>query len=137
MRWLALDVGARRVGVAVCDADERVATALSPLPFAGAAGLAVAVAALAAEWEIAGIVVGLPVTRAGEGRGEVRVGAVVEALRGRLELPVVTVDERGTTLEAEALLAEAGVPRRRWKELVDGMAARLILEAHLALRRQR
>jgi putative holliday junction resolvase len=136
MRWLALDVGSRRVGMAVCDADERVATALRPLPFAGAAALASAVAAVVAELGVEGIVVGMPVTRAGSGRGEIRAGAVAEALRQVAGVPVVTEDERGTTLEAEQLLREAGVPRRRWESLVDGLAATLILESHLAGRRR-
>jgi putative Holliday junction resolvase len=135
MRWLALDVGARRVGVAVCDDEERVATALAPLPFAGPQALAAAVAALAAEREAGGVVVGVPVTRGGAGRGEARVAAVVAALRERLAVEIATADERGTTAEAERLLAEAGVPRRRWDGLVDGVAARLILETHLAARR--
>jgi putative holliday junction resolvase len=134
MRWLALDVGSKRVGVAVCDADERVATALRPLPFAGAAALAAAVARLVGELEAGGVVVGVPVTRLGQGRGEARVAAVVAALESVLAVGVVTVDERGTTKEAEQLLAEAGVPRRRWDDLVDGLAAKLILETHLAAR---
>lgn len=134
MRWLALDIGARRVGVAVCDAEERVATALAPLAFGGPQSLAAAVAVLVAERDVGGVVVGVPVTRGGAGRGEARVAAVVAALRERLAVEVATADERGTTVEAERLLAEAGVPRRRWEGVVDGVAARLILETHLASR---
>lgn len=118
----------------MCDADERVATPLRPLPFGGAVALAVAVSRLAEELEIGGVVVGVPVTRHGQGRGEARVAAVVEALRGTLSVPVVTVDESGTTKEAEYLLVEAGVPRRRWVHVVDGLAAKLILEMHLGAR---
>jgi len=134
MRWLALDVGARRVGVAICDAGERVVSALDPLAFSGPQPLAAAVAALVRRWEAEGVVVGMPVTRARQSRGEQRVGAVVAALRGALPLPVETADERGTTAAAESLLAEAGVPRGRWAELVDGVAARLILEGFLSAR---
>jgi putative Holliday junction resolvase len=136
MRWLALDVGSRRVGVAVCDERESVATPLPPFPFAGPERVAAAVARLAHEWQAGGVVGGVPRTRAGQGRGERRVAAVVEVLRVRLALTVETVDESGTTKAAERLLAEAGVPRRRWPELVDSTAARLILEGHLAMRGQ-
>ena len=136
MRWLALDVGSRRVGLAVCDDRERVATALPPVPFSGAEPLAATIAEIAGEREAGGVVVGVPITRGGQGRGEARVAAVVAALRARLAVPVAPVDERGTTAEAERLLAEAGVPRRRWDDLVDGVAARLILETHLALRQR-
>lgn len=136
MRWLALDVGSRRVGLAICDRDERVATALNAVPYNGAEALAAAVAGIVNEREVGGVVVGVPITRGGQGRGEARVAAVVAALRQGLSVPVATVDERGTTIEAEQLLAEAGVPRRRWDVLVDGVAARLILESHLSLRRR-
>ena len=61
---------------------------------------------------------------------------VVDALREGLVVPVVTCDERGTTRAAEALLEEAGVPRGRWAEAVDSLAARLILEDHLAACRE-
>lgn len=132
MRWLALDVGRIRVGVAVCDGDERVVTPLPALGFAGPEALAAAIAALVREREVGGVVVGVPVTRAGAGRGERRVAGVVDALRAALAVPVETADERGTTLAAQALLREAGVPPRRWESLVDGLAARLILETYLA-----
>jgi len=135
MRWLALDVGSRTVGVAICDDGERVATALRAVRFGDAAALSAAVARLAAELGVEGVVVGVPTTRGGTGRGERRVAEVIEALRRAMTLPVVGVDERGTTREAERLLAEAGVPKRRWPELIDSLAAQVILEAHLAARR--
>ncbi len=131
MRWLALDVGRVRVGVAVSDGDERVVTPLPPLLFAGPDALADAVAALVQEREVGGVAIGVPVTESGEGRGERRVAAVVAALRARLAVPVETVDERGTTVAAQALLREAGVPPRRWDSVIDGLAARLILESFL------
>ncbi len=136
MRWLALDVGSSRVGVAVCDAGESVSTPLAALAYEGPDALAAAAAELVRTWDAGGVVVGTPVTRGGAGRGEARVAAVTAALARRLAVPVETVDERGTTAAAESLLAEAGVPRRRWRELVDSLAARLILDAHLANRRR-
>lgn len=136
MRWLALDIGSRRIGVAVCDSEERVATALDPFAFTGSEGVAERVAALVRTRDAKGIVVGVPQTRGGGGPGERRVSAVVEVLRARLTVPVELIDERGTTAAAEALLLEAGVPRRRWRDLVDSLAARLILESFLALRAQ-
>ena len=96
--------------------------------------MAESVDALVRTWKADGVVVGVPRTRGGQGRGERRVDAVFAALGGRLMVPVRLVDERGTTAAAEALLVEAGVPRRRWRELVDSLAARLILETFLASR---
>ena len=134
MRWLALDVGSRRVGVAVCDADESVATPLRPVAFHGALELAASVVRLVQTWDAEGVVVGVPVTQSGQGRGERRVAEVVAALRRESSIVVATVDEGGTTQAAEDLLAAAGVPRRQWAERVDGLAARLILERHLVER---
>jgi putative Holliday junction resolvase len=134
MRWLALDVGSRRIGVAVCDEEERVATALDVFAFTGSEAVTERVAALVLTRDAKGVVVGVPRTRGGGGPGERRVAAVVAALRTRLTVPVELIDETGTTADAEALLLEAGVPRRRWRTLVDSLAARLILESFLALR---
>lgn len=78
------------------------------------------------------VVVGLPVTRAGQGRGEARVAEVVAELSSCLDVPVSTEDERGTTIEAEARLRDAGVPLQRRRNLVDSVAAQIILESHLA-----
>jgi len=134
MRWLALDVGSRRVGVAVCDAQERVATALDAFAFTGPERVAEEVASLVHTWEAEGVVVGVPRTRSGQGPGERRVSAVVAALRTRLTVAIEVADEWGTTAAAEGLLAEAGVPQRRWRELADSLAARIILEGFLAVR---
>lgn len=132
---MALDVGARRVGVALCDSQETVVSALEPLAFGGPVALAGAVAALVERWQAEGVVVGMPRTRAGESRGERRVQAVVEALVERLAVPLETIDERGTTAAAESRLAEAGVPPARWRRLVDGVAASIILESFLSASR--
>jgi putative Holliday junction resolvase len=134
MRWLALDVGSRRVGVALCDAQEQVVTALEAFAFIGPEGVAEEVASLVRTWEAEGVVVGIPRTRRGQGPGEQRVRSVVAALRTRLKVAVEVADESGTTVAAEGLLAEAGVAKRRWRELVDSLAAKIILEGFLAMR---
>ena len=136
MRWLALDVGAQRVGAAVCDDGELLVSALPALPYRGPERLAETVAALATAQGAGGVVVGVPVTRGGDGPGERRVAKVVASLRARVTVPVETVDETGTTVAARALLEDAGVPRRRWPELVDSAAARVILEGFLAKQRK-
>jgi putative Holliday junction resolvase len=133
VRWLALDVGARRVGVAVCDDEERVASTVGTIPFVGAADLASRVAVLAAERGAGGAVVGWPVTRAGTGRGEQRVAAVTAALQA-CGMVVESEDERGSTGEATARLREAGASPRRIAALVDAVAAQVILEAFLSRR---
>ncbi|MEP0775439.1 MAG: Holliday junction resolvase RuvX [Acidobacteriota bacterium] len=132
MRWLALDLGKERVGVAICDSRETLATALPPLP---RAALLESVTAMIREYGVEGIVVGVPLTARGESRGEARAEEVVARLE-ELGVPVEREDERGTTAAAETLLRDAGVPRRKWRERVDSLAAQLILEAFLERRRR-
>jgi putative Holliday junction resolvase len=134
MRWLALDIGARRVGVAVCDRDETVVTPLEAVAFAPPERFAEVVGGLVARWEVEAVVVGVPITRGGGSRGERRVAAVREALSARLDVPVEEWDERGTTQLARAWLAEAGVPESRWAGRIDSLAAKAVLEGLLASR---
>jgi putative Holliday junction resolvase len=135
MRWLALDIGAGRVGVATCDESETVVTPLRPLVYRGPEATAEAVVARVAESGATAVVVGVPVTRSGFGRGMRRIDAFLAALKARLELPIATVDERGTTREAAAMLMRAGVTGRRRDAALDSTAAQVILERHLARRR--
>lgn len=132
MRWLSLDVGGARVGIALSDPSGQVVTTLSSLAFTGPQSLALRVAELVRTWSVEGVVVGIPRTRSGNSRGEVRVARVVAALREQVEVPVEVEDERGTSRGADALLREAGVALHRRAALRDGLAARLILETFLA-----
>lgn len=132
MRWLALDVGRVRVGVALSDSDAVLVTPLAAVPFAGPEALAKRVADLVETWEVEGVVVGWPRTRAGSGRGEQRVAEVVAVMRGLLGVPVEMEDESGTTKAAAELLREAGVSQRRRRGIQDSVAAKLILESFLA-----
>lgn len=137
MRWLALDVGAKRVGVALSDSEERVVTPQATIPFGSPQKLAQRVATLVRSLNVEAVLVGVPTTRSGQSRGEARVRHVVAVLTEVLPVPVTTWDERGTTQEAEALLAECGVPARKRREKLDALAAALLLESFLALRREK
>jgi len=127
MRLLGLDVGTRRIGVAVSDDLGIAAHALRTVARTGNARDAETVAAMLVETEAAAVVVGVP-----EGSvEEKRVRGFVEVLRGRLSCPVHTVDESDTTVEAEAVLLEAGLSRQRRRQVVDRLAAARILERFL------
>lgn len=103
------------------------AHALRTVPRTGNLRDAKAVAALIAEVGAEAVVVGVP-----EGsREEKRVRGFVAALREHLGCPVHTIDEGGTTVEAEQVLIEADLSRRRRKQVVDRLAAARILERYL------
>ena len=88
---------------------------------------------LAREHEVSGIVVGFPLTLSGEAAHQAaKVKDFVRVLESRTELPVVAVDERFSTQEAERLLRSAGRrARSRDKGAVDSAAAAVILQTYL------
>ena len=136
-RYLGLDPGERRIGVAISDASCTIA---SPVDFIDvkAGNTEARITNLCAEWEITTIVVGLPVSLDGsEGPAAVRsrdFGAVVAELTG---LPVEYQDERFTTVTAEQALLEAGVKRRSRTSKRDQIAAAVMLQGFLDRRRYR
>jgi putative Holliday junction resolvase len=133
---MALDVGEVRIGVALSDETETLASALTTLKAVGARRDAQSVAALARRHAAGGIVVGVPYRLDGSvGPQAEKALAFAERLRRALRLPVATWDERLTSVEAGQRLAAAGVKRRERKARVDSAAAALILQEYLDSRR--
>lgn len=132
MRYLGLDVGDVRIGVALSDETATLASGILTLRRAGRRRDVAAVAALVREHGAGGVVVGLPWRLDGTlgSQGE-KVAAFVRSLRRALGVPVVTWDERLTSVAADERLAEAGVRRRDRKARIDRAAAVLILQEYL------
>jgi len=132
-RVLGLDVGSRRLGVAVSDPSGTVASPLATLPRRGPAADALALGRLAAEQEAATVVVGLPLTLAGrEGPAAAAVRAYAGELRAFLPgLAFELADERLSTAEAERALLSGGVRRQGRRAVVDQVAASLFLQTWL------
>lgn len=129
---MALDVGDVRIGVALSDETETLASGLVTLKSGGPRKDVQALAALVREHDVGEVVVGLPLRLDGSlGSQAEKVVAFVERLRRGLRLPVVTRDERLTSVEADERLAEAGVKGRDRKARIDQAAAALILQEHL------
>jgi putative Holliday junction resolvase len=135
MRVLGIDFGMRRVGVAVSDPTGTLA---SPLPTlkrrAGKRPPLAALEALAQEYEVKALVMGLPLTPAGEESDWTKmVREVGTALAKRTDLPIYFVDERFTSVQAERAIRSLGLPKkkREQKERVDAGAAMLILQRWL------
>lgn len=135
---MALDLGARRIGVAVSDSDERVATPVTVLARHRDRGrLHREIRDLVAEWEAEQVVVGLPIDLAGEvGPAATAVLAECEELAAALPVPVTTHDERFTTRIADRALRERGdLDGRDRRKVVDMVAAAVILQDWLDRRR--
>ena len=132
MRILGLDLGERRVGVAISDPDGILAQPLVQLPVRGRRDVVDAVVRLVAEHGAGRVVVGLPLLPDGT-RGEQarRAEAVIDALRRSLHVPVVAWDERYSTADADRALREAGAKADRRRSRLDMAAAAVILQAYL------
>jgi putative Holliday junction resolvase len=131
-RILAVDLGARRLGVAISDELGRLARPLGVVAVRGPRQDASAIRTLLKDLTVRRLVVGLPLLPSGEeGAAAAAARARAADLARRLQLPLDLVDERDTTRDAQALLLELGGSRRRRREQVDAMAAVLILETWL------
>lgn len=129
---LGLDIGRKRIGVAGCDRTGLIATGLTTLQHASFSQLLGNLAAIANERRAELLVVGLPLTLDGlEGRQAKQVRRMAERLSHALQLPVIYVDERLTSVEAEELIRQQGRYPRQDKALVDRKAAAIILQRWL------
>ena len=132
-RRLGIDVGSVRIGVALSDPDGMLATPLVTVPRDVEGGTDVAaLAALVAEHDVVGVVVGLPRTLAGrEGAAAEAARAFVAVLEPALPVPVELSDERLTTVVATRQLRESGRRGKRQRAVVDQVAAVGILQGWL------
>ncbi len=138
MRVLGLDIGARRIGVAISDPLGRVATPLKVLDARSLASDLTPLRRLAVDYEVELLVAGLPLTLAGEeGPQAADVRAKADELACALRLPLELWDERLSTAEAMRSMSASGVSARDSKAAVDMVAAALILQGYLDSRRVR
>lgn len=136
-RILAIDVGARRVGLAISDASRTLARPLETIAVSSQADAVQRVARRIAQLDseddaIATIVVGMPSRLDGtptEQTAQVR--AFIALLQARMRTPIVTEDERLTSREAESRLAVKEKDWRKRKGQIDAVAASVFLQDYL------
>ena len=133
---MALDVGGRRIGVALSDSTRVLASPLTTLRAEPRARALADIAALAVRHEVTEVVVGLPLTLSGEiGPQAQIVQTFVEELRQALALPIHLFDERLTTVAAERMMIDLGMKPDQRKARIDEVAASIILQDFLEARR--
>ena len=129
---LAFDFGTRRIGVAVTDGLGLTAQPHATLARHGGKRDLEAIGAVVREFDAERVVLGLPLSPEGEvGRAARSAQAFAERLRAALAIPVDLVDESFSTVEAEEILLRADLSRARRKEVVDRLAAAVILQRWL------
>jgi putative Holliday junction resolvase len=137
MRCLGLDLGSRRIGVALCDPDERVATPLTVVERSASRVHDHAnIARIVAEYEVQTVVVGLPLNMSGKVTAAAKSAMTeTEELRRALDVPVLLHDERLTTVTADRSLMEMEMKADARRRVVDKVAAAVMLQAFLDHRR--
>lgn len=132
MRILALDHGTRRIGVAVSDEMKMIASPLEYIPAEPFAAFLARLKQILHEKEAELILVGMPRNMDGSyGPAALKVEAFIAALNSAITVPIKTVDERLTTVQANRSLIQSGVRRDKRKERVDKTAAAIILQSYL------
>ena len=132
VRILALDVGAKRIGLAVSDPLGITAQGLGVLTRKDRAGVLAQLLEVARKWQVQRVVVGLPRHLDGRlGDAAPEVLELASDLGEALGVRVVTWEERLTTVEAERVLLQADLSRRRRRQVLDQQAAVLILQNYL------
>jgi putative holliday junction resolvase len=134
-RIMAIDFGSRRIGLAVTDELGLTAQGLPTLHRTNKKSDFNHLRRIIRQYAVGEIVMGLPLRMSGEpGIQSDKVEAFAADLRTRFKLPVHLFDERLTSVEANRLLGETEMSARRKTEVVDQLAAVLILQAFLQFR---
>lgn len=135
---MALDVGQRRIGVALSDPTRMLASPLLTLHATPRARAFQRIAALVQEHAVAELVLGLPLTMSGEIGPQARdVQSFAEELRQTLTIPMHLFDERLTSAAAERMMADLGIRPEQRKARIDEVAASIILQDFLDSQQQR
>ena len=133
---MALDLGERRIGVALSDPLPMLASPLTTLDVTSDEASIAAIVRLIEENEVSELVIGLPLSMSGKRGPQARaVERFVESLKQRLSIPVKMVDERLSSAEAERMIQASGRKPSRVRPQIDSTAAAIILQAYLDTRR--
>jgi putative Holliday junction resolvase len=138
MRFMGLDFGDKRIGIAVSDDQGQIAMPKDTLQRSGKVKYIERLAELADQENVGEILVGMPVSMDGShGPQAQKVMQFVQRLRQRVEIPVVVWDERLTTVAAERILIEGNLSRSRRRRVIDKVAAAYLLQSYLDFRNER
>ena len=132
MRIMGLDIGSHTIGVAISDELGITAQGLKTITRKSKEEDFEEISNIISQFEIGKIVVGLPRNMNGSlGKQAEMVLQWIKNLKEKIHLPMVTWDERLSTVEASRVLLEADVSRKKRKKAIDKLAAVIILQAYM------
>ncbi|MEM9446328.1 MAG: Holliday junction resolvase RuvX [Verrucomicrobiota bacterium] len=136
-RYLALDHGDKRIGVAITDELLMLASPLDLIANDSFNKVTAEIKKLVTEYEISLIIIGIPRNMDGSyGPAAAKVHDFAARLKERIIVPIETIDERLTTVEASRRLHEAGKDSRKQKKKIDSASAQIILQSYLDTHQQ-
>ncbi|MCD6337257.1 MAG: Holliday junction resolvase RuvX [Candidatus Neomarinimicrobiota bacterium] len=131
-RILAIDYGMRRIGLAVSDPLQIIATPLDTLRISNYDDGIKQLLAVYEEYKPATIIMGYPLGTSGDKTDQTRlVDKVINSLRSSIDVHIISWDERYTSLQAKSILLQQGRKVRDDKGMVDQLAARIMLQEYL------
>jgi len=126
-----LDVGDKRIGIAISDPTRTIATALKTVSREEMDAVS-EIQSICEKNDVGEIVIGIPLRVDGSKGAQVeKTRLFINKLEEQIDLPVVEWDERFTTVQANRALSEDGMPERKKKLVLDGIAAVLVLQNYL------
>ena len=131
-RILALDVGEKRIGVAVSDELNITAQAVTTIKRTSEVDTVAEIRALIERYGASKIIIGMPFNMDGtKGRSAEMVEGFASFLKLKLPVEIEMIDERLTSSQGERILLDADISRKKRKSVIDKIAAQLILQAYL------
>lgn len=132
-RYLAIDLGEKRIGLAISDPTFTIAQPYKTIPFKNLKQLVKDLKQVIHDKEISKVIIGLPLTLKGTfSQKTTEVDEIITELQERLKpVPVVKFDERLTTIQAHSTLKQMGKSPSRHRERVDQLAAMHLLQNYL------
>ncbi len=131
-RTLGLDIGTKRTGIALADETLSLASPLSHIEATDKKDWLKKLLLFLQNYKIEQIIVGIPLNHNGEeGEDAQKIKQYIALLREKVNFPVIEWDERFTTVQAERTLITADVSRKNRKQVIDKIAASIMLQSYL------
>ena len=131
-RYLGIDFGEKRVGIAITDPTRTIAQPFKTIHYTSLKKLVTEIKAILAEKEVAKIILGLPLSMKGADSAQTQVVRdFADRLRNSCHVPVELLDERLTTVQAHQVMHQMGKKPSRHRDKVDQIAAQYILQTYI------
>lgn len=131
-RYLAIDYGEKRVGLAISDPTLTIAQSLETIVYHSRKNLIAALKDIISQQKVRKIILGLPLTMKGsDSEKTVEVRKFGAELQNQIDIPLVFFDERLTSIQAQQIIRQFGKKPSKHRAKIDQVAARIILQTYM------